>query len=50
MLNRDIAEYMLTLIDGCLSYVHHTAPRRRDAKTTFLHSEPDHVVYLERPF
>ena len=50
MFNRDTAEYMLTLIDGCLSYVRHTAPRRPDAQTTFHHGEPDHVAYLERPF
>lgn len=50
MFNRDTAEYMLTLIDGCLSYVRHTAPRRPDMETTFHHGEPDHVAYLERPF
>ena len=50
MFNRDTAEYLLTLIDGCLSYVRHTAPRRPDAQTTFHHGEPDHGAYLERPF
>ena len=50
MFDRPAAEYMLTLIDGCLSYVRHTAPRRPDAQTTFHHGEPDHLAYLERPF
>jgi hypothetical protein len=50
MFDRDAAEYMLTLIDGCLTYVRHTAPLRPDAETTFHHGEADHVAYLERPF
>ena len=35
MINRDTSEYMLTLIDGCLSDVRHTAPQRADVQTTF---------------
>lgn len=50
MFDRAAAEYMLTLIDGCLSYVRHTAPLRPDAETTFHHGDPDHLAYLERPF
>jgi hypothetical protein len=50
MFDRAAAEYMLTLIDGCLTYVRHTAPLRPDAETTFHHGEADHVAYLERPF
>ena len=50
MFDRDAAEYMLTLIDGCLTYVRHTAPLRPDAETTFHHGEADHLAYLERPF
>ena len=50
MFDRAAAEYMLTLIDGCLTYVRHTAPLRPDAETTFHHGEADHLAYLERPF
>ncbi len=50
MFDRAAAEYMLTLIDGCLSYVRNTAPLRPDAQTTFHHGEADHLAYLERPF
>ena len=50
MFDRAAAEYMLTLFDGCLTYVRDTAPVRRDAETTFHHGEEYHLAYLERPF
>jgi hypothetical protein len=50
LFDRAAAEYMLTLIDGCVTYIRDTAPLRPDAETTFHHGEPDHHAYLERPF
>ncbi|MBM3277644.1 MAG: CehA/McbA family metallohydrolase [Candidatus Handelsmanbacteria bacterium] len=49
MFNLETAQYMLTLVDGCLSYIRHSS-RQRPAPTTHHHGEADHLAYLERPF
>ena len=49
MFNREAAQYMLTLIDGCMTYIREQAPLYLD-DTTHHHGEEDHVAYLERPF
>jgi hypothetical protein len=42
--------YMLTLIEGSLSYIRERAPRYRPGTVTHHHGEADHLAYLERPF
>ncbi|MGH2344961.1 MAG: CehA/McbA family metallohydrolase, partial [Chloroflexota bacterium] len=44
------AQYMLTLIDGSLSYIRELSPRYRPGTVTHHHGEHDHQAYLERPF
>jgi hypothetical protein len=44
------AHYMLTLIEGGLSYLRRVAPRPRPGTVTHHHGEEDHEAYLERPF
>jgi hypothetical protein len=50
LFDRDAAEYMLTLIDGSLSYIQDLAPRYAPGTVTHHHGEADHQAYLERPF
>jgi hypothetical protein len=44
------AQYMLTLIDGALTYIRDHCPRYRPGTVTHHHGEADHQAYLERPF
>ena len=44
------AQYMLTLIDGGLSYIRHRSPQHESEKTTYHHGLSDHIAYLEEPF
>ncbi|HWQ13261.1 MAG TPA: CehA/McbA family metallohydrolase [Roseiflexaceae bacterium] len=44
------ARYMLTLIDGSLSYIRHTAAHDPPGTATHHHGEADHLAFLERPF
>ena len=44
------AQYMLTLIDGDLSYIRETAGVRPPGSVTHRHGEDDHLAYLQRPF
>jgi hypothetical protein len=44
------AQYMLTLIDGSLAYIRHTAAHEPPASVTHHHGEEDHLAFLERPF
>jgi hypothetical protein len=44
------AQYMLTLIDGTLAYIRHTAAHDPPGGVTHHHGEEDHLAYLERPF
>lgn len=46
----DAAHYMLTLVDGSLSYIRNLAPRYQPGTVTHHHGEDDHEAYLERPF
>ncbi len=50
MFNEEASQYMLTLIDGSLTYVRETAARHRDGAVTHHHGEADHLAYLQRPF
>ncbi len=44
------AQYMLTLIEGGLSYVRDLAVLRRDDETTHHHGHAHHQAFLEEPF
>ena len=44
------AQYMLTLVEGGLTYLREMAPQRRDKDTTHHHSHEDHQAFLESPF
>lgn len=44
------AQYMLTLIEGGLSYIRHRSPQHPAEKTTWHHGLSDHIAYLEAPF
>jgi hypothetical protein len=50
MFNQAGAEYMLTLVDGCISYIRQTSRQHRPGEVTHHHGEEDHRAYLERPF
>jgi hypothetical protein len=50
MFNVETAQYMLTLIDGSLTYIREAAALPREGAITHHHGEPDHVAYLQRPF
>jgi hypothetical protein len=41
---------MLTLIDGSLGYIRHTAAHDPPGTATHHHGEEDHLAFLERPF
>ncbi|MBI3910396.1 MAG: CehA/McbA family metallohydrolase, partial [Armatimonadetes bacterium] len=50
LFDRDTAQYMLTLIEGGLAYIRHTAPQHTPSAVTPHHGEEDHLAYLERPY
>jgi len=50
LFDSDTAQYMLTLIEGGLAYIRHTAPHHPRGTVTHHHGEDDHLAYLERPF
>jgi hypothetical protein len=43
-------DYMLTAIEGSLSYIRTLSPQHRPAWTTHHHGQADHLAYLEQPF
>ena len=50
MFDEEAAQYMLTLIEGGLTYINETAVVHRPGTVTHHHGEDDHLAYLERPF
>ena len=50
MFDEGQARYMLTLIEGSLTYVREVAPTHRPGTATHHHGEDDHIAYLQRPF
>lgn len=50
MFDPETARYMLTLIDGSLSYMRQTAAHYPPGSVTHHHGEADHQAFLERPF
>jgi hypothetical protein len=50
LFDREAAQYMLTLLDGNLTYIRETAVLPKPGAVTHHHGEADHLAYLERPF
>jgi hypothetical protein len=50
LFDQETAQYMLTLIDGSLTYIRELSPRDQPGTVTHHHEEADHEAYLERPF
>src|SRR6185436_16951150 len=48
--DRSELEYLLTLVDGGLSFVRQTALHHPHGTVTHHHGEADHLAYLEGPF
>lgn len=44
------AQYMLTLVEGSLAYIHELSRQHRQGTVMHHHGEEDHLAYLERPF
>jgi hypothetical protein len=44
------AEYMLSLIDGSLTYIQNMSPQYPQGRTSHHHGERDHIAHLSRPF
>lgn len=50
LFDREVAQYMLTLVDGALTYIRESGPQYPAGTVTHHHGEEDHLAYLERPF
>ena len=50
MFDPETANYMLTLIEGGLSYIRQTARHHEPGTVTHHHGEHDHLEFLSRPF
>ena len=50
MFDQETAQYMLTLVDGCLHYMRHTSRQDRPGTVTHHHDGDDHMEYLQQPF
>ncbi len=50
LFDQETAQYMLTLIDGSLTYIRELSPRDQPGTVTHHHGEENPGAYLERPF
>ena len=50
MFDAGTAQYMLTLVDGCIHYMRHSSCQHPEGTVTHHHGEDDHMAYLEQPF
>ncbi|MBI4640385.1 MAG: CehA/McbA family metallohydrolase, partial [Candidatus Tectomicrobia bacterium] len=51
LFDRETASYMLTLVEGGLSYIRHRSTQyKKEEMVTHHHGEEDHLAFLERPF
>ena len=50
MFDEATAQYMLTMIEGDLTYIRETSGQHMNGNVTHHHGEDDHMAYLERPF
>ena len=49
MFDEAVAQYMLTMIEGDLTYIRETSGQQNHGDVTHHHGEDDHTAYLERP-
>lgn len=50
LFDKEAAQYMLTLIEGGLTYIRQISPQYPRDMITHHHGEEEHLAYLERPF
>ena len=50
MFDKPTAKYMLTLIDGAMTYIDNSSRQHSHGHVTHHHGENDHIGYLKRPF
>ena len=50
MFDKATAQYMLTLVEGDLTYIRESSGQHTHGNVTHHHGEADHMAYLERPF
>jgi hypothetical protein len=50
MFDMATAQYMLTMIEGDLTYIRETSGQHMHGNVTHHHGEDDHMAFLERPF
>ncbi len=50
MFDREAAQYMMTLVEGGLTYIREVAAQYPPGSVTHHHGEDDHLAYLMRPF
>ena len=50
MFDESTARYMLTMIEGDLSYLQQKSPQDMSGNITHHHGEDDHISWLQRPF
>ena len=50
MFDEATAQYMLTMIEGDMTYIRETSGQHMNGNVTHHHGEDDHMAYLERPF
>ncbi len=50
MFSEETAQYMLTLIEGSISYIRETSAQHTHGGVTHHHGQDDHIAYLEKPF
>ncbi len=50
MFDPQAAAYMLTLIEGGMTYIRENAARHAPGSVTHHHGEDDHMAFLLRPF
>ena len=50
MFSEETAKYMLTLIEGSISYIRETSAQHTHGGVTHHHGQDDHIAYLEAPF
>ena len=49
MFSEETARYMLTLIEGSISYIRETSTQHTHGGITHDHGQDDHIAYLEKP-
>ena len=50
MFSQETAQYMLTMIEGDLTYIRETSAQHTHGNVTHHHGQDDHIGFLEKPF